>query len=794
MPGSVLGTEVRRVEDPELLRGEATYVDNLPIPGAAHVAFVRSPFAHAEITGIDKTEAEQADGVLAVYTAADLDLPPVRQLMVVNSDCVRTPLATDRVRFVGDAVAAVVAETRAAAADAVELVDVDYEPLPVVADPEEALADDAPLQFPELGTNIAAGERDQVGAEILADADVVARARIENQRVAVVPMEGNAIAVEPGGGYLGGDYDLTIHVSTQMPHALWQVAAKQLRVDADRIHLVTPHVGGAFGGKVGMIAEHQVVVAAVQRLGRPVKWVETRSENMQAMPQSRAQVQYAELGLKSDGTITGLHCDVLGDCGAYAGFGGGFALGPTRLMSQGVYRIPKISFGAIAVLTNTTPTGAFRGAGRPEAAAMLERIIDVGAAELGMDPVELRRKNFLQPDQFPYRTLVGAKYDSGDYDLPLREALQIADYDELRKEQRQRIDAGETTLLGVGVSTYVEITGGGGDGEFAEVEMSDEGRATIKVGTSGHGQGHPTSFSMLASDALGIPLERIDFVQSDTAQVPRGGGTGGSRSLQIGGSAVREASERLVAKAKELAATKLEAAVEDIEVTGDGDLGVLGVPSARIGWAELAAYAAESGSRLAADTDFTPGGATFPFGAHVSVVEVDTETGKVTPIRHIAVDDCGRVLNPLLVRGQQHGGAVQGISQALWEHYTYDEDGNPSTGTLADYLVPSAMEVPMLEASNTETDSPLNPLGAKGIGESATIGATPAVQNAVVDAVRHLGVRHIDMPLTPQRVWQAIREAQDGRPADPWRDPPAAFATVPVRDAGSNPHADEAAV
>ncbi|MCP2251965.1 carbon-monoxide dehydrogenase large subunit [Prauserella aidingensis] len=792
MPGSVLGTEVRRVEDPELLRGEATYVDNLPIPGAAHLAFVRSPFAHAEITGIDTSEAEQADGVLAVYTAADLELAPVRQFMVVNRDCVRMPLASERVRFVGDAVAVVVAETPAAAADAVELVDVDYEPLPVVADPEEALSDDAPLQFPDLGSNIAAGERDEVGAGVLADADVVARARIENQRVAVVPMEGNAIAVEPGGGYLGGDYDMTIHVSTQMPHVPWKLAAKQLGVAPERVHLVTPHVGGAFGGKIGMTAEHQVVIAAVQRLGRPIKWVETRSENLQAMPQGRAQVQYAELGLTSDGTITGLHCNVVGDCGAYAGFGGGFALGPTRLMSQGVYRIPKISFGSIAALTNTTPTGAFRGAGRPEAAAMLERIIDVGAAELGMDPVELRRKNFLQPDQFPYDTLVGATYDSGDYDLPLREALRVADYDELRKEQQRRIDAGETTLLGIGVSTYVEITGGG-TSEFAAVEMGDDGRATIKVGTSGHGQGHPTSFSMLASDALGIPLERIDFVQSDTAQVPRGGGTGGSRSLQIGGSAVREASELLVAKAKELAATKLEAAVDDIEVTGDGGLGVLGVPSATVSWAELATYAAENGTALAADTDFTPGGASFPFGAHVSVVDVDTETGKVTPTRHIAVDDCGRVLNPLLVRGQQHGGAVQGISQALWEHYTYDEDGNPSTGTLADYLVPSAVEVPMLEVSNTETDSPLNPLGAKGIGESATIGSTPAVQNAVVDAVKHLGVRHIDMPLTPQRVWQAIRAAQNGAPADPWRDPPEAFATLPVRE-GSDPHADEAAV
>lgn len=792
MPGSVLGTEVRRVEDPELLRGEATYVDNLPIEGVLHLAFVRSPFAHAEITGIDVSEAEKADGVVAVYTGADLDLPPVRQFMVVNKDCVRTPLAQGRVRFVGDPVAVIVAETAAAAADAVELVDVDYEPLPAVVDPEQALEPGAPLQFPELGTNIAAGERDAVGSEILADADVVVRARIENQRVAVVPMEGNAIAVVPGGE--DADYELTIYVSTQNPHALWLTAAKQFGLDRERIRVVTPHVGGAFGGKFGLIAEHVVAVGVARRLERPVKWTESRSENLQSMPQSRAQVQYAELGLKSDGTITGLHCRVLGDCGAYAGFGGGFALGPTRTMAQGVYRIPKISFGAIAALTNTTPTGAFRGAGRPEAAAMLERMIDLAAAELDMDPVELRRRNFLRPDEFPYRTVVGASYDSGDYDLPLREALRLADYDELRAEQARRIEAGDPVLLGIGVSTYVEITGGGGGGEYASVEMSPEGRATIKVGTSGHGQGHPTSFSMLVADALGIPIESVDFVQSDTAQVPRGGGTGGSRSLQVGGSAVRQASELLVQRAKELAASKLEAAVEDIELTEDGRLGVIGVPSASMSWAELAAAAAEDGERLAVDTDFTPGGPTFPFGAHVSVVEVDTETGHVRPVRHIAVDDCGRVLNPLIVRGQQHGGAVQGISQALWEHFVYDEDGNPVTGTLADYLVPTAVEVPMLEVANTETETPRNPLGAKGIGESATIGSTPAVQNAVIDAVKHLGVRHIDIPLTPQRVWRAIQQARAGEAAQLWREPPSAFDTLPIRPEGPNPHAEEAAV
>ncbi|MBK1785348.1 xanthine dehydrogenase family protein molybdopterin-binding subunit [Prauserella cavernicola] len=792
MPGSVLGTEVRRVEDPELLRGQGSYVDNLAIEGVVHLAFVRSPFAHAEVTAIDISEAEKADGVVAVYTSAELDLPPVRQFMEVNPDCERPPLAKGRVRFVGDPVAVIVGETAAAAADAVELVDVDYEPLEAVIDLEQALAPDAPLQFPDLGSNIAAGERDAAGSEILDDADVVVRARIENQRVAVVPLEGNAIAVLPGGP--DEDYDLTIYVSTQAPHGLWAAAAKTFGLSRDRVRVVAPHVGGAFGGKFGLIAEHEVAVGVARTLSRPVKWVETRTENLQSMPHSRAQVQYAELGLKSDGTITGLHCRIIGDSGAYAGFGGAFALGPTRIMAQGVYRIPKISFGAIAALTNTTPTGAFRGAGRPEAAAMLERLVDLAAAELDLDPVELRRRNFLQPEEFPYTTVVGTSYDSGDYDLPLREALRIADYDKLRTEQARRIEAGEHVLLGIGLSTYVEITGGGGGGEYASVEMSTEGRATIKVGTSGHGQGHPTSFSMLVSHALGIPMESIDFVQSDTAQVPKGGGTGGSRSLQIGGSAVREASQLLVQRAKEVAASELEAAVDDIELNEDGTLGVVGVPGTTLSWAQLAEAAARDGDTLAANTDFTPGGATFPFGAHVSVVEVDTETGHVRPIRHIAVDDCGRVLNPLLVRGQQHGGAAQGIAQALWEQMSYDEDGNPVTGTLADYLVPTAMEIPDLEVSNTETETPRNPLGAKGIGESATIGSTPAVQNAVVDALKHLGVRHLDIPLTPQRVWRAVEQARTGQLPSPWQEPPAAFDTLPIRADGPDPHADEAAV
>ncbi|MER7011927.1 xanthine dehydrogenase family protein molybdopterin-binding subunit [Saccharopolyspora sp. NPDC000359] len=787
MVGSLLGTEVQRVEDPELLRGRGTYVGNLDIEGVLHIGFVRSPVAHARVGGVDVAAAAAAPGVVGAFAAADLDVPIPPSFVELNPHCARPPLATDRVRFVGEPVAVVVGESAAAVADAVELVDVDYEPLPAVADPEHALDPAAEQQFPELGSNIAGGFRDLAGADVLADAEVVVRARIENQRVAVVPLEGNAIAVQPGGPEQ--DHDVTVHVSTQMPHGLRDGLAKAFGWEPERVRVISPHVGGGFGGKAGVVSEHAVAVALALRLGRPVRWVETRSENMQGMPHGRAQVQYTELGLRRDGTITGMRCRVIGDCGAYAGFGGSLALSSTRMMAQGVYRIPKISYDGVAVLTNTTPVGAFRGAGRPEAAAMLERMVDLAAAELDMDPVTLRRKNFLVPESFPHKTLLGATYDSGDYELPFNEALRLADYEALRAEQARRIAAGEKVLLGIGTSAYVEITGGGA-GEYAEVEVHENG-ARIKVGTSAHGQGHATSFAMIVSDALGIPLEAIEFVQSDTAEVPRGGGTGGSRSLQIAGSAVREAGDLVLRKAKELAAARLEASVDDIELTDGGELGVAGVPSATIAWPELARAAAEDGDRLAANIDFAPGGATFPFGAHVSVVEVDVETGHVRPLRHIAVDDCGRIINPLLVRGQQHGGAAQGIAQALWEQVTFDAEGNPETGTLADYAIPSAADLPSFEVTNTETPSPLNPLGAKGIGESATVGSTPAVQNAVVDALKHLGVRHIDMPTTPERVWQAI---QQGAEATLWQEPPAAFATLPTRDENTPEDAEEAVV
>lgn len=787
MAGSLLGNAVRRVEDPELLHGNGSYVDNLALQGVLHLEFVRSPMAHATIAGVDTAEARAADGVVAVYTAEELALPAHHGLAVLNEHCARPPLAHGKVRFAGDAVAVVVAESKAAAVDAAELVDVDLHELPAVTDPEEALADDAPLQFEELGTNLAAGSRGGSGDDPLAGAQHVVRLRTVNQRMAVVPMEGNAIAVLPPEA--SADTDLTVYVSTQMPHGFRKQAARLLDVPQQRLRVITPHVGGAFGSKAGVAAEHTVAMGVARRLERPVKWVESRSENLTAMPHGRAQVQYVELGLNLDGLITGMRCRVVGDAGAYAGFGGGLALGPTRTMAPGVYRIPALEYDAAAVLTNTTPVGAFRGAGRPEATAFLERAMDLAAAEMRLDPAELRRRNFLRPDDFPLTTPGGAEYDSGDYDRALTEALRQVGYEDLRAEQASRRERGDRTVLGIGLASYVEITAGGGQGEWGAVTIDGDGGATIRVGTSAHGQGHATVFSTLVADRLGIELEDVRFVQSDTAQVPRGGGTGGSRSLQVGGSAVGEAADVVLRDARELASSLLEVDAEDIELRDIGEFAVRGVPGPGLTWARLATAAIERGTPLAAELDHTVAGATFPFGTHASVVEVDLDTGKVTPLRHVAVDDCGRVLNPLLVQGQQHGGVAQGIAQALWEGFEYDEDGNPQTATLADYTVPTAIEVPALEVSNTETATDRNALGVKGIGESATVGSTPAVQNAVIDALSHLGVRHLDMPCTPMRVWRAVRDAEAGTLQEHWREPPAAFATLPSREAAKRPEA-----
>jgi carbon-monoxide dehydrogenase large subunit len=749
----MFGVPALRSEDPRFLRGEGRYLDNIEIPGALHAAFVRSIMPHAAVEAVDVAAALAAPGVVGAYVAADLDLAPLPPSGTVEGDASgeleglfsREPLARSVVRFVGEIVAVVAAETVGQAMDAAESVAVEYEPLPVVVDPETAVAEGAPLLWPEFGTNVA-HSFEAVGDDPLEGADVVVRGRFVNQRLAPAPMETNGIAVVPS-----DDGSYTVWVSTQVPFDVRDDLAETLGVARDRVRAITPDVGGAFGAKMQVYAEYHAVAAIAARLGRPVRWRETRSESMVSLTHGRAQIQTVELGAKRDGSLVGLRAEILADMGAYPI--GAFMPGTTQEMLSGVYRIPRIVSGGRSVVTNTTPVAPYRGAGRPEATALVERAMDMLADELGMDPVELRRKNLIRPDEFPFTTVTGVTYDTGDYEKPLTEALRLVGYEELRAEQAARRERGDPTCLGIGVATYVEITAFGGR-EFAAVEVGSDGDVTVTVGTTPAGHGHETAFAQLASASLGVPFDDVRVVHSDTGIVARGEGTWGSRSLQIGGSSIYEQAEAVVEKGREVAAALLEVDTEDVERV-EGGFAVVGAPDRSVGWAEVAA--ASAGGSIRAEGRFRQRGSTFPFGAHVAVVEVDTATGEVRLLRHVAVDDCGRILNPTLVQGQQHGGLGQGIAQALFEQVRYDESGNPVTSTLATYQMPSAADLPSLEVSNTETPTTLNPLGVKGIGESATIGSTPAVQNAVVDAVKHLGVRHIDLPLTPERVWKALR-------------------------------------
>jgi aerobic carbon-monoxide dehydrogenase large subunit len=778
-PGSILGTRVVRTEDPDLLTGAARYVNDLDLPGKLHAAFARAESAHAELRVVHVDDALATPGVVAVYTAADLGVAPHHGFVTVHADFARPPLADGVVRFVGEAIAIVVADTVAAAVDGAAAVWAEYAPLPAVTDPEAALETGAPVIFPVHGSNQAIVATDREPVDLGGDGDevVVVRGRYVNQRMAVVPIEPNSAAAVPADGDR-----MTFYASNQMPHMVRDQLAKVLGTDADRIRVIAPQVGGGFGGKPGLVPEYSAVAAAARHLGRPVTWTPTRSDDLIAQPHGRGQVQYAELGCRPDGTFTGLRVRLLGDAGAYPGIGAFLPAG-TKRMANGTYRFPAIQFDVAVAVTNTTPMGAYRGAGRPEATALLERLVDQAAHELDIDPIELRRRNLLTDDVFPFRTLTGLTYDSGAYTTPLDVAAEAVGYAELRREQAARRQRGDRTVLGIGVATYVEITAGGGTGEFGAVEVHDDGSATVRAGTFAHGQGHQTAFAMLVTEQTGIPVDRIRLVDGDTDLVPRGGGTGGSRSLQLGGTAVHQATEAMVAKAKRLAAHALEAAEADIVVdTTTATVGVAGVPARALTWAELAATAKEAPPELLdgrpglfAEAQFDQADSTFPFGAHIAVVEVDLDTGQARVVRHVAVDDCGTVINPLLVEGQQHGGVAAGIGQALYEEVRHDRDGNPLTATLVDYGIPTAAELPSFEVRSTETPSPLNPLGAKGIGEAATIGSTPAVQNAVIDALAHLGVRHLDLPCTPERVWRAIRDAEAGTLPDPWRDPPTVF-------------------
>ncbi len=772
--GSILGNRVTRTEDPGLLTGSRHYLADLDLDRPLHAVFVRSDIAHGTIRSIDTDEARSMPGVVAVWTAAELNVAPHHGFAKIGDAFIRPPLATDKVRFVGEAYAVVFAETLQEGVDAAQTVWADIDPLPSVTDPEVALAADAPVLFDDHGSNLAVGDSPDAPLDLEAVSDAVVRGRYVNQRVAVAPMEPHGVAAAPG-----ADGRITVWTSNQFPHVVHAGLAASTGIPRERLHLITPQVGGGFGGKAGLQHEYTVVVVAAERLGRAVRWVPGRSEDLMAKDHSRGQVQYAELGCRSDGTFTGLRVRLVGDGGAYPGVGAALP-GGTRRMSHGTYDFPAIDFDVAVAATNTPPTGAYRGAGRPEATALLERLVDQAARELDIDPIELRERNLLTDDVFPFTTLTGNTYDSGRYRLPLHTAAEAIGYDDLRREQADRRRRGDTVQMGIGVASYVEITAGGGASEWGKLEVHDDGSATMYCGTLSHGQGHQTAYAMLVNAQTGIPVDRITLVDGDTDLVPRGGGTGGSRSLQLGGSAVNEATTAVVERARELAAQLLEAAPADIVVdTDSGTIGVAGVPATALTWADLAAKAAETDDgALAAETVFEGKGASFPFGAHIAVAEVDTETGEARLVRHVAVDDCGTIINQLLVEGQQHGGIASGVGQALYEEVRYDADGNPITSNFADYALPSAAEMPSFEVRSTVTPSPNNPLGAKGIGEASTIGSTPAIQNAVIDAVAHLGVRHIDMPCTAERVWRAIDEARAGT-HEPWREPPAIFATLP---------------
>ncbi len=751
---SMIGTRVVRKEDPVLLTVGGSYVDDVAPADALFVTFARSVMPHALITGVDTGPAGELDGVVGVFTAADLELTAKPSSMpLLNQAMLRTPLATDRVRYVGEPVAVVVSTTREIGVDAAELIEISYEPLDVVMDPTESITSDN-LLFPEAGTNVVFAMAGTPDEDRFADCEVVVDLTFRNHRMAPCPLEPRATVATWDGSRL------TAWASTQGAHGTRDALAAHLELDKADVRVIAPDVGGGFGAKNGSYPEDLVVATLARHLGRPMRWAETRTESMLGLVHGRGQVFHATMGGTKDGRITAYSLEVVQDSGGYAEIGSVLPF-MTRTMASGCYDIARVNFDSKSAVTNTVPTGAFRGAGRPEAAAAIERMVDRFAAEVGLDPAEVRRRNVHRPEAFPLTTPTGAAMDCGAYEASLDRALEAAGYAELRAEQQRRRDAGDHRLLGIGLSTYVEITNPTNSGEYGSVEIRPDGSALLLTGQSPHGQGHYTTFAQLTSELTGIPVDRIEVRHGDTDEVARGVGTGGSKALQIGGSAIWRATESVVDKAKQLAAELLEANPDDIVLdTASGTFAVAGTPAIALDWTDIGTRAAEiGGPGLRSEDDFQPTGATFPFGSHVSVVEVDADTGKVTILRHIACDDAGTIVNPMIVDGQVHGGVASGIAQALMEEFSYDDDGNPLTSTFMSYGIISATELPLFERVPMETPTPLNPLGAKGIGESGTIGATPAVQNAVVDALSHLGVLHVDIPVSPERVWRAIGAA-----------------------------------
>ncbi len=780
-----IGRARRRKEDAKLVTGQTTWTDNIQMPGLLHVAVLRSPMAHARITHLDVSPALQRPGVVAAYTAADLgaDAIALPCAWPVTPDMVHPdhhPLAVDEVRHVGDGVAVVVARDRYQAADALEAIDVDYEPLPAVVDMEEALKDEN-LVHDEKGTNrafvwkFANGDTDAA----FRDAPVVVRRRYIQQRLLPTAMEPRAVVVAP----IAAADEYTVYSATQVPHILRIMLALVTGVAEHKIRVVAPDVGGGFGSKLDVYAEEVLALLVAKKLGRPVKWTESRSENYQATIHGRDQIQDVEAAFDPDGKLRGLKVDLKADMGAYLQLvtPGIPILG--AFMYNAIYKMDAYDFTCTGVFTTKTPTDAYRGAGRPEATFAVERLMDDAAVELGMDPLELRRRNWIQHEEFPYTTIAGLTYDSGNYEAATDKALALFGYDDLRREQRERRARNDPVQLGIGVSTYTEMCGlapsrvlgslsyGAGGWEAASVRMLPTGKVEVVTGTSPHGQGHETSWSQIAADALGVPFDDVEVIHGDTKSSPQGMDTYGSRSLVVGGIAVWKACEKVIDKAKKVAAHILEASEDDLEFSR-GVFSVKGSPEARqtIQEVALATFGAHDlpesfEPTLNCDYVMDPENFSYPHGTHLCAAEVDTETGFVRIRSYVAVDDVGKVINPQLVEGQVHGGLAQGIAQALFEEAVYDDDGNLVTGTMVDYTLPSAADLPSFTTDRTETPATSNPLGVKGVGEAGTIASTPAVVNAVIDAVRHLGVGDIRMPCTPERVWRAVHEGGTGGPA-----------------------------
>ena len=779
-----LGRSRKRKEDARLITGRTRWTDNLAPSGTLHLAILRSPMAHAKITAIDTEAAKESPGVVAVVTGRDIadvqgSLPcawPITEDMKAPA---APAMAVDEVRFAGEAVAMVAARSAAEARDAVDVIDVDYEDLPVVLDMPAALEPGAPLVHEDLGTNENATwkfDSAEVGTggdveQALSAAEVRVDRTFRQQRLIPAFMEPRSVLVDPTGE------QITVWSATQVPHILRVMLAMSLGVSESKIRVIAPDVGGGFGGKLQVTPEEVIAFVLARRLNRPVKWTETRSESMVSGHHGRDQIQKMSMSATRDGTITGLKVELLADMGAYLRLvtPGIPILG--ALMFNSIYKIPAYHFSCTNVFTNKTPTDAYRGAGRPEATFAIERIMDEMAHELGMDPMELRRKNWIAHEEFPFDTVTGLTYDSGNYEAATAQAVELFGYDSLREEQERRRRSGDVVQLGIGISTFTEMCGlapsrvlgslsyGAGGWESASIRMLATGKVEVVTGSSPHGQGHETAWSQIVADRLGVPFDDVEVLHGDTQISPKGMDTYGSRSLAVGGMAVVSAADKVIDKARRIAAHMLECSEDDLEFSG-GRFGVRGtdrgVAMAEVALATFAAHDLPEGVEPSIDADatFDPENFSFPHGTHLCATEVDTETGEVKIRKYVCVDDIGTVINPLIVEGQVHGGLAQGIAQALYEEAVYDETGTLTTGTLADYLVPSAADLPEFTTDRTETRAISNALGVKGVGEAGTIASTPAVVNAIVDALRPMGVNDVEMPCSPQRVWRAMTGAR----------------------------------